>query len=201
MVRGRNRLRRYSVGAILLLGSLLAGCGGGRHRDASTATSPSGDANRAAIAQAKAFHAAKRLPKGARADCSGFVMAAYREAGHPLVIPSDYRKGRRVSAMLHEWSTGTRRAFRKNAPAPGDLVFFRDTAGPRRGDVTHVGLVERVEKDGTVVFLHHMGGRIRRDRMNVSRPSDPSDNAWLRRTKRKGTPALAGELFVAYARF
>lgn len=200
MVRRRNRLRRYSVGAILLFGSLLAGCGGGRHRDATPAAS-AGAANRAAIAKAKAFHAAKKLPKGTRADCSGFVMAAYREAGHPLVIPTDYRKGRRVSAMLHEWSAGTRRSFRKDRPSPGDLVFFRDTAGPRRGDITHVGIVESVEKDGTVVFLHHMGGRIRRDRMNIARPSDPSDNAWLRRTKRRGTPALAGELFVAYARF
>ena len=40
-----------------------------------------------------------------------------------------------------------------------------------------------------------------KDPMNLARPNDHTVNAWLRKKQNAGEPALAGELFVAYARF
>ena len=183
---------------------LVAGCAG---RKAPESTKPlpsappvSADAGRRVVAHAQAMANAGKLHAGERRDCSGFVMNVYRAAGKPLTIPKTYQRFPNVSAMLHDWSASEGRAFR-GLPAPGDLVFFRDTTGDIENRITHVALVERVREDGTVDLIHYISGRIRRDKMNLSRPSDPAVNAWLRRKKSKAEPALAGELFVAYARF
>lgn len=155
---------------------------------------------RARIAHAKALANAGKLHDGARRDCSGFVQDVFRAAGQPLRIPERYQRFPNVSAMLHDWARGEGRAFR-GTPAPGDLVFFRDTFGDVNGRITHVALVERVRKDGTVELIHYISGRIRRDPMNLARPTDHTVNAFLRKKKRAGEPTLAGQLFVAYARF
>lgn len=155
------------------------------------------------VAHAQAFAVAGKLPAGARHDCSGFVTAVYEAAGQPLEIPDRYQKSHSVAEMLHDWSAGEKRSFKNKKPAPGDLVFFKDTTGPRKGAVTHIALVERVGDDGTVTFLHYMGGKIRHDALNLARPTDPSVNAYLRRKKSHAdnSPVLAGQLFVSYARF
>lgn len=155
------------------------------------------------VAHAEAFAHAGHLPPASRRDCSGFILAAFRAAGDPLQVPREFWKEGNTSAMLHAWSEASHRAFARGTPLPGDLIFFRDTVRTRggRGHVTHIAMVERVADDGTVLFLHYMGGRVRHDRMNLLRPDDPSRNAWLKRKRRRGEPTLAGELFVAYARF
>lgn len=203
--------------AMAMIAVLLSGCGGGAKQKAKSASPPPKqlvaalptrtDAKPAPRADgAKAAAAATRfadthhLPKGSRRDCSGFVLAAYEAAGDPLTIPERYRKGGSVSVMLHEWMRGSDRSFKNGAPKPGDLVFFRDTTGPLKNRITHIGIVERVAADGTVTFLHHMSGKMRRDKMSLTNRTDPEKNGYLRRKKKRTDPALAGELFVAYAR-
>ncbi len=155
------------------------------------------------IAHAEGFAKSGKLPSTARRDCSGFVLAAYRAAGAPLEVPPEAQTQKNLSAMLHTWSEQSHRSFRKGSPVPGDVVFFRDTIVDQglKNHVTHIALVESVDDDGTVRLLHFMGGKIRRDPMNLSRPTDPSANGWLRKKRHAKDPALAGELFVAYARF
>lgn len=155
------------------------------------------------IAHAEDFARAGKVPSTERADCSGFVLAAYRAAGAPLEVPLEAQNHKNLSAMLHTWSEQSHRSFRKGTPVPGDVVFFRDTIVDQglKNHVTHVALVESVDDDGTVRLLHFMGGKIRRDRMNLAHPTDPSANGWLRKKRHAKDPALAGELFVAYARF
>lgn len=194
---------------LLPLALAFAGCGGARGTKVESAApaatlqslhapQPS-SAGAKAVAHAKAYAATGKLPNGTRRDCSGFVVAAFRAAGKPLDVPPAFHEHKNVSAMLHAWSKAEKRVV--GAPLPGDVVFFRDTYGKLLGRVTHVGLVEDVKEDGTVVVLHYMGGKIRRDLLNVRAPSDPEKNGWLRRKKHAAEPALAGELFVAYARF
>lgn len=138
--------------------------------------------------------------RAARRDCSGFVAAVFAAAGRPLVVPEPYRISSRASETLHAWAKGEGRAFSKDAPAPGDLAFFRDTYGPRNGTITHVAMVETVGTDGTVTLLHYLSGTIRRDRMNLANPGDPKLNGYFRKRTAPKESVLAGELFVAYAR-
>lgn len=200
-----------------MIALLLAACGGGakgkakakssspqhliaaHHTKSDAKPAPRADGAKAAAAASR-FANSHHLPKGSRRDCSGFVLAAYQAAGDPLVIPERFRKGGSVSVMLHEWMKGSDRSFKNGAPKAGDLVFFRDTTGPLKNRITHIGIVEKVSADGTVTFLHHMSGKMRRDKMSLTDRTDPAKNGYLRRKKKRTDPALAGELFVAYAR-
>jgi hypothetical protein len=100
-------------------------------------------------------------------------------------------------------------------PRAGDLVFFHNTYDrddDQRADdwFTLVGIVERVNGDGTVLFISYAQGKIKRLRMNLDRPSDPLNhytkqilNSALRKkelTDRPYTSYLSGELFASFGR-
>ena len=94
----------------------------------------------------------------------------------------------------------------------GDLVFFHNTwdfngDGLVNDPLTHVGVVERVEGDGTVVFVSRVSRGIQRFRMNVRAPDThrTSDGRVLNDfMRRKGTrdpqatQYLTGQLFAAF---
>jgi len=148
-----------------------------------------------------------------RADCSGFVRGVLATTGLDVVEPQD------------EGSSGTERFYRAierrggihddDVPEPGDLVFFSDTydrnGNGRLDDAfTHVGMVESVTDEGTVRFLHYIGGAVRIGRMNLLRPHVHADeqtgsilNDFLRR-RRRGDSAkvkyLASELWIGFGR-
>jgi cell wall-associated NlpC family hydrolase len=146
----------------------------------------------------------KQITRRVHDDCSGFIKLVYESEGVPLadLPPTDsavvalYRKSR------------TSGALRKRAE-PGDLVFFRDTYdrnrdGLRNDGLTHVGIVESVEDDGTVVFVHRGRAGIVRARMNALRPRNARVdgkpiNDVLRRPTRTTRAYLAGELFAGFA--
>jgi hypothetical protein len=102
--------------------------------------------------------------------------------------------------------------YRDHAPLPGDLVFFDDTwdlDGDGRADdpLTHVGLVERIEADGTVVFISRVARAVERYHMNLGAPHlhrGPDGrilNDHLRRKRTAddaGIRYLTGELFAGY---
>ena len=88
-------------------------------------------------------------------------------------------------------------------PKAGDLVFFN--AGDKK-QLNHIGFVEEILPDNTVLFIHHMSGLIVRSRMNFKNPNFQTDpqtktrlNHILRRTgsKKKYT---AGQLFAGFGR-
>ena len=99
-------------------------------------------------------------------------------------------------------------------PEPGDLVFFQNTQdangdGFNNDGWTHVGIVEQVDGDGTVVFISTVSTGIERRRLNLLQPhrhrsrDGKTLNDFLRR-KRVGDPPrtayLTGELFASYGR-
>lgn len=166
---------------------------------------------RARIAKAASTLAARGKPivRGTRfrMDCSGVTRAIYAEANLPLGGTSAYREENDVS-ILHRFVAENGMLHTKT-PLPGDLVFFdntydRDRNGAFDDRLTHVGVVERVLPGGTVVFVHRVGPKIVRYRMNLSAPQQRRDtsgnrmNHTLRRASAQ-TPALStAELFVAY---
>lgn len=140
-----------------------------------------------------------------RFDCSGVASGIYARAGFPLAgVDSGGLDVRRLYDLVRR--TGS---LRGSDPLPGDLVFFDDTYdsnGNGRIDdpLSHVGVVERVDDDGTVVFVHRIGRQVVRARLNLRQPTVRHDdkrrplNHYLRAAS-GGFPAkTTGELFVAY---
>lgn len=138
-----------------------------------------------------------------RFDCSGVAAGIYAKAG--LRLAEDGAPSTRSLYALVE----QKGSLHRDNPLPGDLVFFDDTwdqngNGRRDDPLSHVGVVERVEPDGTVLFVHRIGRLIVRWRMNTARPHDRADengsilNHWLRAAQGPRASQTTAELFVAY---
>jgi len=141
-----------------------------------------------------------------RWDCSGFVEAALASAGCMFTGSS---------ADLFEQAKERHVLHRRRMPSPGDIAFFDDTYdrnGNGRLDdaLSHVAVVQSVEKDGTITLVH-LGSRGPAFlRMNLRHPEEQKDadgvvlNDILRLKKRGDSPRtryLAGELWVAFASY
>jgi hypothetical protein len=145
-------------------------------------------------------------------DCSGLARGVYfshgvdlydglRPAGQTNGVRIIYRHIRRYGRLHHGPTVH-----------PGDLVFFHNTwdfnGDGRLNDLlTHIGVVEGVQPDGTVVFVSRVSGGIQRYRMNLRYPDihKTSDgrilNDYLRRKgfrDHEETPYLSGQLFASF---
>jgi hypothetical protein len=141
-------------------------------------------------------------------DCTGFVEGVYAKAG--VSLRGAGMTGDNGVTALYRYARTHGRVYTRGQPKPGDLVFFRETYdqnrdGRRNDGLTHVGLVDGIEDDGTVVVIHRVKRGVVRYRMNLAKPS-------LRRNPRTGEvlndmlrapgvgkmPVLTGQLFAAY---
>ena len=127
-------------------------------------------------------------------DCAALVRAALDRAGRP--VPPEARD----AASLYALAYG-RGLLRTGIRAqPGDLIFLADRPG---GAPVHVGLVARVEPDGTALVLHRVARGVMRLRVNLGYPgriADPATGKRLNDTLAVGAAALpAGSLVVAVA--
>ena len=142
-----------------------------------------------------------------RFDCSGFVNAAHAIAGEDL--------SHRNTAGMVEYAKGLGLYERVGSPGQGDTVFWdnthdRNKNGRLDDTFTHVGVVERVDDDGTLHVVHLGSKGVVRIRMNLLRPNDYKNasgkvlNSFLRRrtkSDRRGTQYLSGQLYSGMASF
>jgi hypothetical protein len=205
--------------AALVVSALLAGCAGplGATGAAPDLSFYELQARLAARAASLVGHAGEFRVGAERfnPDCTGFVQAVYEAEGVPLrelmrrAAPAE-RSG--VGAALRTMEAyGVVFGGGGEWPAPGDLVFWRDTYDRNRNGraddgLTHVGVVEYVV-DGTVVFLHRGGKAVARGAMTPDRPTEAKANGVVvnspiraRNPRLAGVPALAGALFAGYGR-
>jgi len=148
-----------------------------------------------------------------RQDCSGFVLATLTRDGiDTSLLKAPGVGGSGVAAIYTAlWKRGL--VHHHKVPAIGDLVFFNNTFD-RNGDgrnndlLTHVGIVERVDSDGTVTFIHHVRRGVLRYKMNLFTPHTRRQsgtgkvlNHHLRAGSgvRAHSARLTGELFHAFA--
>lgn len=140
-------------------------------------------------------------------DCSGFVLAVYYKSG--IDIQNSEINGAKSNMVrsVYDYTEKNGIIYGDVLPKPGDLVFFENTKGHSPGILTHIGIVEKIEQDGTVAFIHKSSRGIRRDFLNLNSPSsrfsenDEITNSYLRRRRSKDSPGskyLAGELFAGY---
>jgi hypothetical protein len=138
-----------------------------------------------------------------RFDCSGVTAGIYAKAG-VLIVDEGALSSKALFSLVDAEG-----ALHHDQPLPGDLVFFDNTWDENKNGriddpLSHVGVVERVEPNGTVVFVHRIGKVVVRWHMNLQRPHDRVDdtgavlNHWLRAARGNRPAATTGELFVAY---
>jgi hypothetical protein len=149
-----------------------------------------------------------------RKDCSGLVFAVFSAENIPLekMISSESSNQSEV-VRLYSALEKQGKIHRHKVPSIGDLVFF-DNTYDRNGDgrmndsLTHVGIVENVDADGTVSFIHHARQGVLRYKMNLFEPhlrKDPKTQKVLNHFVRvefgkENHPqkSLSGELFHAF---
>ncbi len=140
-------------------------------------------------------------------DCTGFVRAVYEPLGVDLMTAA--KKGDNGVTAMWRFALEHGRVF-DGAPSPGDLVFFKETYDLNRDGrvndgLTHIGVVEAVEKDGTVLVIHRVARGVVRYRMNLAQPTVAKStggrrlNDWLRTESPGSKPKLTGELFAGFA--
>jgi hypothetical protein len=146
-------------------------------------------------------------------DCAGVTRAIFLKHGIDLYTggsPDPHANGvRLIHAHIRQQGT-----FHQGPAAhPGDLVFFDNTwdynsDGKANDPLTHVGVVERQEPDGTVIFISRVAGSVERYHMNLALPHVHKTangrilNDYLRRRDvidPADTGYLTGELFAQFA--
>ena len=145
-------------------------------------------------------------------DCAGVTRAIYLAHGIDLFEGGAADGKANGVGLIYNHLRKHGQLHRGPVVQAGDLVFF-DNTWDYNGDglvndpLTHVGIVERVESSGTIVFISRVAGAIERYRMNVAHPHihRTADgrllNDYMRRKHwRDGeqTPYLTGELFAAF---
>lgn len=145
-------------------------------------------------------------------DCAGVTRAIYLEHGIDLydsgAADPNANGVRLIYAHLRQHGT----LHQGPIVHPGDLVFFDNTwdfngDGMLNDPLTHVGVVERVERDGTVVFISRVADAVERYRMNLALPHvhKTADGRILNDYMRRKQPTdpedmghLTGELFAFF---
>jgi hypothetical protein len=146
-------------------------------------------------------------------DCAGITRAVFLAHGIDLYDgepgDSDANGVRIIHAHIQQQGT----FHRGPVVHPGDLVFFNDTwdyngDGKVNDPLTHVGIVERQEANGTVIFISRVADAVERYHMNLNLPHvhKTADgrilNDYLRRKDvldPSNTGYLTGELFAQFA--
>lgn len=145
-------------------------------------------------------------------DCSGLVRGVYLTQGIDVYDGLGELDGGNGVGRIYGHVVQHGRIHYGPTVYPGDLVFFHNTwdfngDGQINDPLTHVGLVEKVESDGTVVFVSRVSRGIERYRMNLRSPHThrTSDGRVLNdflRSKgwgyRNATPTLTGQLFAGF---
>lgn len=177
-------------GALLALALLATGCAGQRPAARRDALPPPAPGDRAGTLSRGAGPAtgsrrvqARRLPAADAARLAVATAAGLLGSEDVVVSGVDYGDGCAAlvraalgsagvslpdgdARALHE-DLRARGATRRGRAAPGDLVFLADRPS---GQVEHVGLVERVAADGTVVLFHRTDRGVARLRLNATQP-------------------------------
>ena len=145
-------------------------------------------------------------------DCAGMTRAIFLKHGIDLYDGGASNPEANGVRLIHAHIRQQGTFHQGPVVHPGDLVFFDNTwdyngDGKVNDPLTHVGIVERQESDGTVVFISRVAGAVERYHMNLGLPHIHRTvngrvlNDYIRR-KEVGDPAdtghLTGELFAIF---
>ncbi len=147
-------------------------------------------------------------------DCSGFIAFLFHAAG--LNLLNLYGQGDSgVSAIWDGLKINKLLLDHKNLQA-GDIVFFDNTYDKNKNglwddEFSHIGVVESVDENQTITYLHYGSRGVARAKMNLSYPEIYSKNQsgtmvryndLIRNSSKKGVNPkyLSGALYRGAAR-
>ncbi|OQW32228.1 MAG: hypothetical protein A4E19_19530 [Nitrospira sp. SG-bin1] len=145
-------------------------------------------------------------------DCAGVTRAIFLEHGIDVYRGAFHDPKGNGVRLIHNYVRRHGTVHQGPNVGPGDLVFFDNTwdfngDGKLNDPLTHVGVVERLEPDGTVIFISRVAHAVERYRMNLTQPHVHKTaqgrvlNDYIRRklsTDPGRTARLTGELFSFY---
>ena len=150
------------------------------------------------IRKSIAVNALKYLNTKEGRDCSGLVALVNSENGEPYYktrelsnyFTNDYR-----SKAIYNVMKSDVRISNKKAPEIADLVFFSDTLEKTKRNlgstnITHIGIVTQIDKDGTVHFIHNIRGKniigvVNEKYPNIAKLENKNINTYLKRCEPK----------------
>ena len=155
----------------------------------------------------------KYMGKRDGGDCSGFVTLINKKFNRDFFDEKELdkfytKRGLKSEAMFKLYESKNLIAF--DDPQVGDLIFFNNTTKSTKNNkkakiVTHVGIVSRVEKDGTVGFTHNSRGKNSVDFMNLNdkntrKKGKKELNSYVVSCKNKSTSCLASNRFSGFGK-
>lgn len=147
-------------------------------------------------------------------DCSGFIAFLFHLAG--LNLKKLYGIG--DNGVTAIWNGLSQNGFilKDNRLKEGDIVFFDNTYDMNKNTkwddkLSHIGIVESIDKFQTVTYLHYGSKGVMRAKMNVSHPHVFTTNIngesyrfndLIRKSEQRGvnTKYLSGNLYSGAAR-
>ncbi len=147
-------------------------------------------------------------------DCSGFVTLVNKESIQPyfsIAELNDYFEDARRSLAIYNLLEDQNRLYHEK-PKMGDLIFFANTvkkyakAKKSVDNITHIGIITKIDSDETIYFIHHTRGKYLISQMNLNYPNvaiynTKSVNSYLEKcAKNEGHQCLAPAYFSAYGR-
>jgi peptidoglycan DL-endopeptidase CwlO len=163
------------------------------------------------IETARGLVGSKRVEVGGKRfgdDCTGLIRGVYSTVGVDLMSAGEPQDNGVTAIWRFTAKHG--RLYDGGRPVSGDLVFFRETYdlnrdGAVNDGLTHIGLVDDIEPDGTVLVIHRVARGVVRYRLNLAKPSLARDissgkviNDALRLSGSGSSKRLTGELFVSF---
>lgn len=158
-------------------------------------------------------NALKHKDKKDGGDCSGFVSLVNKESAYPYFSPNElnehFEDARRSLAIYN--LLDSRNRLHTTKPVIGDLIFFANTIkkyakGKSIDNITHIGIVTKIDADETIHFLHHTKGRNLMGYMNLTQPklsvnNGKTINSYMEKCSiSQSHECLAPSYFSAYGR-
>lgn len=143
-------------------------------------------------------------------DCSGFI-ELLNSQNHGVFfnraeLDKYFTNGKKSQAMYNYFKAKGRISM--TSPQIGDLIFWqnttRKTRGKKTGEITHVGVIREIFKDGRIRFVHYGSRGNTSDFMDLNRPNThimgkKVVNSYIASCKNKNF-CLASNLFVGFGK-
>lgn len=201
---------RYYFFALVTFALLLSGCAQKELVQTTPTPQPKVTPDDTLKREAVVKKALTHLNKKDGLDCSGFVSLVNKESQNAFFNPEEltehYEDSRRSLAIYNLLSDQNRTY--ETDPKAGDLIFFANTvkryAKQKSVDnITHIGIVTKVDSDETIHFIHHTKGKNIIGYLNFSHPTLPvfegkAVNSYMEKCTTNSHKCLAPAYFSAF---